>query len=100
MSLQDATLFGPRQIGDVLFIHILPFSPSAQWRPTFLVTVHGSCPLARLRGGQVPFSASSSLGKLAKIEPKKVPDPVLRERIPFLRSPRWGSTLPREGTEG
>ncbi len=42
----------------------------------FLVTVHGSCPLALFRGGQVPFSASSSLGKLAIIEPKKVPDPT------------------------
>jgi len=49
-----------------------------------MVTVHGSSPLALLQGGQVPFSAASSLGKLAIIEPKKVPDPVLRERLPGM----------------
>ncbi len=53
--------------------HVVPISFSLDLRtPPFIA----GCPLALLRGGQVPFSAASLLGKLAIIEPKKVPDPT------------------------
>ncbi len=58
-----------------------------------IVAVHGSCPLALLRGGQVPFSAANSLGKLAIIEPKKVPDPTpvngYKLSWPMLPASEW-----------
>jgi len=41
--------------------------------------VHWHC----FRGGQVPFSAACALGKLAIVEPKKVPDPTPVNGYPF-----------------
>ncbi len=52
------------------------------------VTVHGLLRSLAIRGGQVPFSAASWLGKLATIEPKKVPDPFAVNAYDFREANR------------